>query len=462
MCESAAATASLQAANASFDALTFEIWGALLNGAAVHVLRREAVLDPARFAERLRGGRFDHAVPDHGAVQSLAQRSIRSLFAGCDALVWSAARRCDAGPVAAVLRTAGRGVVLNVYGPTENTTFCDLVRGGDGWRPGAARRCRSAGRSSNTTASMCWTTGCAPVPIGVAGELLHRRRRSGARLSQPSGADGGAVRRRIRSAPGERLYRTGDLAALAAPTATLRVPRPRRPAGQAARLPHRARRDRGDARPAGRGARTRGDRPATTGGASAAGGLCRAAPALRRRRRCCASVCARALPEPMVPRRDRAARAHCRSPPTASSTAARLPAPRRASGVSRIRGAAHGAARRSCCASIWSELLGLERVGPRRQLLRPRRPLAAGDAADGSIRSRELSVELPLEAIFANPTVLDLAAAIDSGDGSGVAAPIERVDRNASPAVSFAQERLWFLAQLEADNPFYNTPFAYA
>ena len=33
-----------------------------------------------------------------------------------------------------------------------------------------------------------------PVPVGVAGETVHRRRRGGAGLSEPAGADGGAVR----------------------------------------------------------------------------------------------------------------------------------------------------------------------------------------------------------------------------------------------------------------------------
>ena len=52
-----------------------------------------------------------------------------------------------------------------------------------------------------------------PVPIGRGGRALHRRSGRGARLPEPAGADGGAVRRRsVRAEPGARMYRTGDLA----------------------------------------------------------------------------------------------------------------------------------------------------------------------------------------------------------------------------------------------------------
>src|SRR5262249_26659395 len=48
-----------QAANISFDATTFEIWGALLNGAAVQFVSQDDLLDPDRFGAYLRSGRLD-------------------------------------------------------------------------------------------------------------------------------------------------------------------------------------------------------------------------------------------------------------------------------------------------------------------------------------------------------------------------------------------------------------------
>ena len=42
-----------QLSNASFDASTFEVWGALLNGARLELMSREVSLNPAEFAQFL-------------------------------------------------------------------------------------------------------------------------------------------------------------------------------------------------------------------------------------------------------------------------------------------------------------------------------------------------------------------------------------------------------------------------
>ena len=88
------------------------------------------------------------------------------------------------------------------------------------------RSCRSAARS-RTLGSTCSTSACEPVPIGVPGELYIGGVQVGARLPQPAGADGRAVRARsVRGRPGARMYRTGDLARWLA-DGEHRVPRPR-------------------------------------------------------------------------------------------------------------------------------------------------------------------------------------------------------------------------------------------
>ncbi|HEU4597747.1 MAG TPA: amino acid adenylation domain-containing protein [Pyrinomonadaceae bacterium] len=68
---------------------------------------------------------------------------------------------------------------------------------------------------------------------------------------------------------------------------------------------------------------------------------------------------------------------------------------------------------------------------------------------------------LPLDAVFSAPTLREMAAQIDAGlHGELIEIPFERADRARPLPLSFAQERLWFLSQLEPENPFYNTPFA--
>jgi amino acid adenylation domain-containing protein len=155
----------------SFDAATFEIWGALVNGAAVAVAP-PGVLSVAELRGFLSGygvsvlwltaGLFHEVVGcDAGMFAGL-----RYLLAGGDVL---SARACRA-----VLEQVPAVRLVNGYGPTENTTFTAVhpVRGVD---LEAGRGCRSAGRSPIRGCS-CWTSGCSRCRRGLPGSCTRRGR----------------------------------------------------------------------------------------------------------------------------------------------------------------------------------------------------------------------------------------------------------------------------------------------
>ncbi|HEU0054941.1 MAG TPA: condensation domain-containing protein, partial [Longimicrobium sp.] len=73
-----------------------------------------------------------------------------------------------------------------------------------------------------------------------------------------------------------------------------------------------------------------------------------------------------------------------------------------------------------------------------------------------------LQVELALRDIFDAPSVAALAERVDAERrrrGGVPEAAIARVDRAGELPLSFAQERLWFIARLQPDSPAYNMPF---
>ncbi|KKJ01833.1 condensation domain-containing protein, partial [Burkholderia gladioli] len=73
---------------------------------------------------------------------------------------------------------------------------------------------------------------------------------------------------------------------------------------------------------------------------------------------------------------------------------------------------------------------------------------------------RELGIELPLAAVFEAPTLAALAQRLDQAEPAARDEPIEPVDRDAPLPLSFAQQRLWFLDQLQPGNPAYHVPVA--
>jgi amino acid adenylation domain-containing protein/FkbH-like protein len=111
-------------------------------------------------------------------------------------------------------------------------------------------------------------------------------------------------------------------------------------------------------------------------------------------------------------------------------------------------------------AGAWAQLLNVDRVGIHDNFFSLGGHSLLATQVVARIR-QTLGVELPLRAIFEAPKVAELALRIDQARRSGnelQAPPIKRLAKRDRLPGSFAQQRLWFLDQLEPGNPLYNIP----
>ena len=113
-------------------------------------------------------------------------------------------------------------------------------------------------------------------------------------------------------------------------------------------------------------------------------------------------------------------------------------------------------------AGIWSELLKLEGVGREESFFE----LGGHSLLATQVISRMravFGVELPLRVLFEGPTVAGLAGKVEQAlrEGEKTAIPaMTRVSREIPLPLSFAQQRLWFIDQLEPGSTAYNSPAA--
>jgi amino acid adenylation domain-containing protein len=208
----------LQLAPASFDASTFEIWGALLNGAKLEIFppHTPSLEELGRTLESsgvttlwLTAGLF-HQMVDH---QLASLKAVRQLLAGGDVL--------SVPHVLKAIRELPGCQIINGYGPTENTTFTCCHRVPRDW---SGARSVPVGKPVSNTRVYVLDPYQQPVPIGVIGELftggdgLARGYLNQPALNQEKflrwnparpGQDCSAVNEHPQS--GESLYRTGDL-----------------------------------------------------------------------------------------------------------------------------------------------------------------------------------------------------------------------------------------------------------
>jgi amino acid adenylation domain-containing protein/FkbH-like protein len=462
-----------QTASQCFDISVWQHLAALAAGGVVHIVADEVARDPPRLlAELERGG-----ITILEIVPALLQ-----------ALLDEIERRGPARPALASLRwvmPTGEAVpadlcrrwlalhprvpLLNLYGPSECSDDVSAQAVTAPWEAGDA--ITPIGRPLRNSRLHVLDAELNPVPIGVPGELCIGGLCVGrGYLFAAARTAASFVPDRLTGLPGARLYRSGDLARYLADgrveflgrldhqlkvrgfrveTGEIEsVLRQHEAVAQAVLV---ARRD-GPAAAASlvayvvRAVERAGDAPPAVLDARDAASRLRAHLAER-------------LPDYMVP----SAFVFLERLPLSANgkiDLGRLPAPE-----AQLDGAPSTPPRTRTerqLAEIWREVLGREQIGVEQNFF----DLGGHSLLAIQVLSRlraALGVDLPLRELFEATTIATLAARVDAAAGSPLdlaALAIPPLAAGEAPPLSFAQERLWFLDQLDPASPAYNLPSA--
>jgi amino acid adenylation domain-containing protein len=447
--------AFLQLAPISFDASTLELWGPLLNGARC-VLPREQILSAAELRDAIQRYEINslwlttsmfNAIVDEDVT---ALEGLQQLLIGGEVVSVSHIRR--------VVEQLPETHLINCYGPTENTTFTTYFPIRNDFDFAASTI--PIGHPIANSRVYILDEAMQPAPIGVVGELyIAGDGLARGYVSRPDLTAEKFVPDPFSQKGGERLYRSGDLTRWLAGGAIEFIGRSDRqvklrgfrielPEVEAAlkRIP--------EVREAVVDLDTKHFAGASLVAYVVADGVTEEEIRV--------SLQAQ-LPAYMVPGRVVVLE---RLPLTKQGKVnlaeLRLLVESREQGNEGGEGGPPVTAAEQAVAEIWSALLCLKNLG------RDANFFELGGhsliATQVMVRVQKATgVELPLRVLFENPTVAQLADQIEAaqrkGRGSAVP-PIVPAARDGELPLSFAQQRLWFLDQLEPGLATYNCPAA--
>ncbi len=194
----------LQTGAIVFDACTFEIWGALLNGLSLYLVDENTILDARKLKEALKEYKITILWLTSPLFNQLSEKnpemfsSLRVLLVGGDTL--------SPKHINNVMEQCPRLTVINGYGPTENTTFstCFII-------DGKAEGNIPIGKPISNSTAYIVDKYNQLNPIGIFGELwvggdgVARGYLKRKELTDEKFIDSPFVQ-------GERIYKTGDLA----------------------------------------------------------------------------------------------------------------------------------------------------------------------------------------------------------------------------------------------------------
>jgi acyl-coenzyme A synthetase/AMP-(fatty) acid ligase len=193
--------------NVAFDAATFEVWGALLNGARLVIMSRQVALSQDDLLDELRRRQVSVLFLTTALFNETARQMPRA-FAGLKCVL-TGGELADPKWFKEVLEQGAPGKLLHVYGPTENCAYST-------WHPvqsvAAGAHHIPIGRPIANSEAYILDRELRPMPVGVAGELYL----GGEGLARGYHMRSELTAERFVPHPysrkaGARLYRTGDL-----------------------------------------------------------------------------------------------------------------------------------------------------------------------------------------------------------------------------------------------------------